>query len=82
MRDQIRHDGASQGDLDAALAALDDQTRTVIGGPIVTAWGQRTKPHPRCHLHINHVRAWYCPAKIRLPVYGSTVGRNENREPG
>jgi SAM-dependent methyltransferase len=42
MRDQIRHEGASQGDLDAALAAMDDQTRTVIGGPIVTAWGQRT----------------------------------------
>ena len=41
MRDQIRHEGASQGDLNAALAALDDQTRTAIGGPIVTAWGQR-----------------------------------------
>jgi SAM-dependent methyltransferase len=40
MRDQIQHEGASQGDLDAALAALDDRTRTVIGGPIVTAWGQ------------------------------------------
>ena len=42
MRDQIQHEGASQGDLDAALAALDDPTRTVIGGPIVTAWGQCT----------------------------------------
>ena len=42
MRDQIQHEGASQGDLDAALAALDDPTRMVIGGPIVTAWGQRT----------------------------------------
>lgn len=42
MRDQIQHEGASQDDLDAALAALDDQTRTVIGAPIVTAWGQPT----------------------------------------
>lgn len=42
MRDQIQHEGASQGDLDTALAALDDHARTVIGGPIVTAWGQRT----------------------------------------
>jgi SAM-dependent methyltransferase len=41
MQDQIRHEGASQSDLDAALAALDDQTLTVIGAPIVTAWGQR-----------------------------------------
>jgi len=35
-------DISSQDDLDAALAALDDQTRTVIGAPIVTAWGQPT----------------------------------------
>ena len=42
MRDQIRHEGARQADLDDALAALDDPTRTIIGAPIVTAWGQRT----------------------------------------
>ena len=30
------------GRLDDALAALNDQTRTIIGAPIVTAWGQRT----------------------------------------
>jgi SAM-dependent methyltransferase len=42
LRGQIRQQGASQADLDEALAALDDQTRTIIGAPIVTAWGQRT----------------------------------------
>ena len=42
MRDQIQHAGASQADLDDALAALADRTRIIIGGPIVTAWGQRT----------------------------------------
>lgn len=42
MRGQIRQHGASQADLDDALAALDDHTRTIIGAPIVTAWGQRT----------------------------------------
>ena len=42
MRNQIHRQGASQADLNDALAALDDQTRTVIGAPIVTAWGQRT----------------------------------------
>lgn len=42
MRGQIRLQGATQANLDDALAALDDQTRTIIGAPIVTAWGQRT----------------------------------------
>ena len=42
MREQIHHQGASQTDLDKALAALNDQTRTIIGAPIVTAWGQHT----------------------------------------
>jgi SAM-dependent methyltransferase len=42
MRDQIRHAGASCADLDDALAALADPTRIIMGGPIVTAWGQRT----------------------------------------
>ena len=42
MREQIHHQGASQADLDHALAALDHHTRTIIGAPIVTAWGQRT----------------------------------------
>lgn len=42
MRDQIQQQGASQHDVDDALVALEDQTRTVIGAPIVTAWGQRT----------------------------------------
>ena len=42
MREQIHHQGASHADLDHALAALDDHTRTIIGAPIVTAWGQRT----------------------------------------
>ena len=42
MRDHIQREGASPADLDGALAALDDQTRTVIGGPVVTAWGHRT----------------------------------------
>jgi SAM-dependent methyltransferase len=42
MREQIHQQGASQADLDHALAALDDHTRTIIGAPIVTAWGQRT----------------------------------------
>ena len=41
MREHIYQEGASQADLDDALAALDDQTRTIIGAPIVTAWGQR-----------------------------------------
>ena len=42
MREQIHQQGASHADLDHALAALDDHTRTIIGAPIVTAWGQRT----------------------------------------
>ena len=42
LREQIHQQGASQADLDDALAALADQTRTIIGAPIVTAWGQRT----------------------------------------
>lgn len=42
MREQIRQQGATQADLDHALAALDDQSRIIIGAPIVTAWGQRT----------------------------------------
>jgi SAM-dependent methyltransferase len=42
LRGQIHQQGASQADLDDALAALADQTRTIIGAPIVTAWGQRT----------------------------------------
>jgi hypothetical protein len=32
----------ARADLDDALAALDDPIRTIIGAPIVTAWGQRT----------------------------------------
>ena len=32
----------SSGQPLTALAALDDHTRTIIGAPIVTAWGQRT----------------------------------------
>jgi SAM-dependent methyltransferase len=43
MRTPIHQAGASQTDLDKALAAFDDQTRTIIGAPIVTAWGQRTR---------------------------------------
>jgi len=42
LHDRIQHEGASQADLDDAVAALNDQTRTFIGAPIVTAWGQRT----------------------------------------
>jgi SAM-dependent methyltransferase len=42
MRDHIQHEGASPADLGDALAALDDPTRTIIGAPIVTAWGRRT----------------------------------------
>jgi hypothetical protein len=42
MRGQVEREGASQADLDDALAALDDPARTVIGAPIVTGWGQRT----------------------------------------
>src|SRR5712691_411168 len=42
LHDRIQHEGASQADLDDAVAALNDQTRTIIGAPIVTAWGQRT----------------------------------------
>ena len=42
MRDHIRREGASQADLGDALAALNDQTRVIIGAPVVTAWGQRT----------------------------------------
>ena len=42
MRDHIQREGASPADLDGALAALDDPTRTIIGAPIVTAWGRRT----------------------------------------
>jgi SAM-dependent methyltransferase len=41
LRDQIRHAGASQDDLNDALTALADPGRVIIGGPIVTAWGQR-----------------------------------------
>jgi SAM-dependent methyltransferase len=41
MRDQIRHAGASCAEIDDALAALADSTRIIVGGPIVTAWGQR-----------------------------------------
>jgi hypothetical protein len=43
MRGQVHREGASQADLDDALAALDDPTRTGIGAPIVTAWGQHTR---------------------------------------
>jgi SAM-dependent methyltransferase len=43
LRDQIQREGASQADLDNALAALNDPARTVIGAPIVTAWGQHTR---------------------------------------
>jgi hypothetical protein len=42
MRDHIQRAGATPADLDDALAALEDPTRTIIGAPIVTAWGQRT----------------------------------------
>ena len=41
MRDQIHRAGASQDDIDSALAALADSGRVIIGSPIVTAWGQR-----------------------------------------
>ena len=41
-REQIHQQGASQADLDDALAALTDHNRTIIGAPITTAWGQRT----------------------------------------
>jgi SAM-dependent methyltransferase len=43
LRGQVEQQGASRADLDDALAALDDPARTVIGAPIVTAWGQRTR---------------------------------------
>ena len=43
MRGQVQRAGASQADLDDALAALDDPARTLIGAPVVTAWGQRTR---------------------------------------
>lgn len=43
MRIQIQQEGASSADLDAALAALDDPARTIIGAPIITAWAQRTR---------------------------------------
>jgi hypothetical protein len=46
LRGQIQHEGASQADLDDALAALDDPARTIIGAPIVTAWAQRTRYRP------------------------------------
>ena len=42
MRDQIRDAGASCADLDNALVALADPARIIMGGPILTAWGQRT----------------------------------------
>jgi SAM-dependent methyltransferase len=42
MQEQIRQAGASRGDLDDALAALDDPARIIMGGPIITAWGQHT----------------------------------------
>jgi hypothetical protein len=38
MREHMQGEGASPADLDDALAALDDPTRTIIGAPIVTAW--------------------------------------------
>lgn len=41
MREHIQEEGASQADLVDALATLDNPARTIIGGPIVTAWGQR-----------------------------------------
>jgi hypothetical protein len=43
MRGQVEHDGASQADLDDAVAASDDPARTVIGAPIVAALGQRAR---------------------------------------
>jgi SAM-dependent methyltransferase len=43
LRGHIQREGASQADLDHALAALDDPARTIIGAPIVTAWGQHTR---------------------------------------
>ena len=42
MRDHIQREGARPADLDDALATLEDPTRTIIGAPIVTTWGQRT----------------------------------------
>jgi SAM-dependent methyltransferase len=42
MREQIQHAGAPRASVDQALAALADPARLIIGGPIVTAWGQRT----------------------------------------
>lgn len=41
MRVHIQREGARPADLDDTLAALDDPTRTIIGAPIATAWGQR-----------------------------------------
>jgi SAM-dependent methyltransferase len=41
LRDQIHQAGASQDDLNDALATLADGTRVIIGAPIVTAWGQQ-----------------------------------------
>jgi hypothetical protein len=41
MREQLQRQGASRADLDEVQAALNDPTRTIIGAPIVTAWGQR-----------------------------------------
>jgi SAM-dependent methyltransferase len=43
LRDQIHQAGASQDDLNDALAALADGTRVIIGAPIVTAWGQQRR---------------------------------------
>jgi len=43
MRGQVEREGASPADLDDAVAALHDPARTIIGAPIVTAWGQHTE---------------------------------------
>ncbi len=65
MRGQLQGEGASHADLDDALAAMGDPARTIIGAPIVTAWGQRTAnarhqptkaPMTRCHRHLNERR--------------------------
>jgi hypothetical protein len=39
LREHIQREGASQGGLDDALAAMNDPARTIIGGPVVPAWG-------------------------------------------
>ena len=48
MRGQVEHEGASQADLDDAVAALDDPARTVIGAPKCCRMGP-ARPLAACH---------------------------------